>query len=95
MDGIERDGGAELRRPDACPACRGDTLLRILYGFPTQDAFERIVAGEAVSGGCSMEPWQPDWQCQSCGHRWFDPEDPAKQEFEALAGRVRRLWRRS
>jgi len=43
--------------------------------------FER---GEAVLDGCFIQPWAPDWECADCRHRWFDPEDPAKQEMEEL-----------
>ena len=53
-----------------CPTCRQKTGVNILYGFPTEEAFEQAERNEAVLGGCMQELVAPDRQCLSCGHQW-------------------------
>jgi hypothetical protein len=43
-----------------------------------------VKRGETVLGGCMVAPGQPDWECSSCRHRWYDPQDPAHQRVDAL-----------
>ena len=78
----------EFRKPMICPQCRGAEIKRILYGRPNEESLERIQGGEAVSGGCFVRPWQPDWQCLGCGHEWYDESDPAKVELEKIISRI-------
>ena len=49
---------------------------------------EMIQKGEAISGGCFVRPWQPDWHCAGCGHEWYDENDPAKVELEKTLSRI-------
>jgi hypothetical protein len=83
----------ELRKPAECPKCHGRDIRRILYGFPTDEAFAMVDRGEAVLGGCVVFDWMPDWECHDCRHRWFDPDDPAKQEMESLSARIQEKLR--
>ena len=60
-----------------CPQCQQKAVLqRILYGMPGEDFdYTRF-----ASGGCLIEPGQPDIACKECGwsgHRGFleDPEN--------------------
>jgi len=71
-----------------CPACHCAEIKRILYGRPGPSAMEEIERGEAISGGCFAFAGQPDWQCAACRHRWFDADDPGKQEIEAFLRRI-------
>ena len=59
-------------------------MKRIYYGRPLPEAAEKIFRREAVGGGCFVRPWMSDWHCAMCRHEWFEADDPAKQELEAL-----------
>ena len=50
-----------------CPACGSSNRLRILYGFPTPEAFEASERGEFALGGCVIGPESPDYECRDCG----------------------------
>ena len=58
-----------LRKPRKCPHC-GGKVVRILYGEPTQEAFEAAERGEFVLGGCCINELSPDWECLGCGHQF-------------------------
>ena len=68
----------ELRRPKNCPRCGSSKFVEILYGRPTQEAMDEVDRGEIVLGGCFLMPDQADWECTTCGHQWFDADDPAR-----------------
>jgi hypothetical protein len=78
----------QLRRPISCPKCRGREIRLILYGHPAAEALGMVWRGEACLGRRSIARWLPDWRCHDCGHEWFDPADPAKQELERLVERI-------
>lgn len=84
----------ELRKPESCPNCSGADIRRICYGRPLPEPLEKAQRGEVVLGGRFIQPWSPDWECQNCRHRWFDPDDPGKQEIEALPERILERARR-
>ena len=75
-----------LRRPDSCPACEGRQVRQIYYGYPPDPIWKLMEEGVLVPGGCGLEPWQPDWECRDCGHRWFDEQDPAKMTVDPENG---------
>lgn len=61
-----------LRKPHKSKNC-GGTVLQILYGFPTQAAFEEAEAGKPVLGGCCISESHneiADWVCKECGQRY-------------------------
>ena len=74
----------ELRRPKNCPKCGSTEFVGILYGRPTPEALDAVDRGEIALGGCFLLPGQPDWKCMSCGHRWFDPDDPERIRRDRL-----------
>lgn len=43
-----------------------------------------IERGEAVLGSCFQNRKWNDWHCMNCHYEWFNPNDPARQEIEAL-----------
>ena len=50
-----------------CPRCGSTDAVRILYGMPTEDAFEASERGEFVLGGCVIGDESPDFECRGCG----------------------------
>jgi hypothetical protein len=57
------------QKPDKarpCPICGGDVVI-IVRGFPGPEHLELVQRGEAVLGGCEVEPGQPDGVCRDCG----------------------------
>jgi hypothetical protein len=81
---MSKNSMSKLRKPDTCPKCAGKTILHICYGIPNKEAWELIDSGQGTLGGCFITPWMSDWECGSCHHRWFDSDDPVKQEMEQL-----------
>jgi len=53
-----------------CPACKQKTGVDILYGLPTEEAFEMADRGEIVLGGCILPINGPERKCIPCGHEW-------------------------
>lgn len=74
----------ELRKPQNCPRCGSSRLIRILYGRPTAEGMEAVDREEYVLGSCFVHPNQPDWECMTCRHQWFDAEDPARIRRDQL-----------
>ncbi|WP_197471883.1 MULTISPECIES: hypothetical protein [Methylomonas] len=44
--------------------------MDILYGMPTEQAFEMAGRGEVVLGGCCVDLEGSERECTSCGHQW-------------------------
>ncbi|ERJ11906.1 hypothetical protein [Haloplasma contractile] len=53
-----------------CPACRSTDTVDILYGMPTQDAYESAKRGEVVLGGCCISDVSPAKHCKECGQEF-------------------------
>jgi hypothetical protein len=67
------------KEPEVCPACGAGTVAYILYGHPSDEAWEAEEAGELVLGGCCVSEDDPCWQCTSCGVQIY-PEGAALEE---------------
>jgi len=78
----------ELRKPESCPRCGGRAIKRIVGGRPSEEGWAMIERGEAIAGTCFASLDRPDWHCAVCGHQWFDPTDPARQEVDELFRRI-------
>jgi len=62
------DGGATKPELRTCPRCREKvTPLRIVYGYPTGETFERAARGEIRLGGCVVGFEDPEFCCPACG----------------------------
>ena len=53
-----------------CPNCREKAGVDILYGMPTELAFEMAGRGEVVLGGCCVDLEGPERECTACGYQW-------------------------
>lgn len=59
----------------ACPKC-GAPAVPILYGEPSEEAFEAKVRGEIVIGGCTIDldedgrATNPAYRCKRCRHEF-------------------------
>lgn len=56
--------------PQLCPQCGSERIRPILWGYPTDEAFERAERGEFVLGGCVVTPNAPNTACLDCQARW-------------------------
>jgi hypothetical protein len=56
------------RPPLACPRCKTDRAIRIVYGEPAPDVFEAADRGEIEIGGCVVTEDSPARRCKACGH---------------------------
>ena len=84
--------GTPVRQPDRCPQCHGVRIQPIVYGYPTKETLAAAQRGELVLGGCSSEPWLPEWNCAACGHQWLEGNDLEKQEWEEMLDFVRQKF---
>ena len=47
-----------------CPEChKNDKVVPVVFGLPTNEAFEQVDRGEIVLGGC-MHPGIQTWYCK-------------------------------
>lgn len=54
------------KKKKTCPLChKTDQVIPIIYGFPSDELFQKAEKGELKLGGCMMEPSNPDWYCKS------------------------------
>lgn len=55
-----------------CPQCKSTSIAEILWGFPPISDFlqEEIKKKNIVLGGCIITDNDPQWECNSCHHRW-------------------------
>ena len=53
-----------------CPDCNSREVVRILYGFPSQEASDAAERGEVALGGCVINDDDPEWRCRVCGRRF-------------------------
>lgn len=53
-----------------CSSCRQKAGVDILYGDPTELAFEMAGRDEVVLGGCCCPVDGPERECTACGHQW-------------------------
>ena len=56
-----------MEKPEKCPKCKSDKVLRITCGFLTPDL---PIAADEFPGGCSET--EPKWHCADCKWEW-DP----------------------
>jgi len=54
------------RKPRKCPKCGKTTVVKILYGMPTEEALRLLEQEKLVIGGCCITEKSPDWACTNC-----------------------------
>ncbi|WP_168625685.1 MULTISPECIES: hypothetical protein [unclassified Cryobacterium] len=59
-----------MARLVVCPECGQRGGVRIVWGMPAGEDFERAERGEIILGGCLLTGNDPDWSCRECGHLW-------------------------
>ena len=56
-----------------CPSCGDYSVVRIAYGFPSQDLMDAASLGLAIIGGCVISEFNPKSACTSCD--WIERID--------------------
>ncbi len=64
------------RPPAQCPRCGSTDTVRIVYGYPTQEAVEAAKRDEIRLGGCLITGHDPTRQCRACGRRFSTRRSP-------------------
>jgi hypothetical protein len=54
-----------------CPQCGSEDVVKIVYGYPTEETLEKAEAGEVHLGGCVIGHFDPNRYCKHCGHEWL------------------------
>ncbi len=47
-----------------CPEGHKDSIIPILYGFPSEEMFEQSDSGIISLGGCEVSMCDPNWWCK-------------------------------
>ncbi|WP_075979941.1 hypothetical protein [Bacillus massilinigeriensis] len=68
-----------------CPKCESKNTIRILYGMPTHEVFQKAEAGEIKLGGCSILVGGPEYYCKECEHEW-NKEDALEAAYDKIKG---------
>ena len=55
------------KQPEQCPACGEREGVRIVWGMPGPDGFDR---NDVIFGGCVRPLDPPTTRCRACGHEW-------------------------
>ena len=50
-------------KPRKCQKCGKTTVVKILYGMPTEEALRLLEQEKLVIGGCCITEKSPDWAC--------------------------------
>jgi hypothetical protein len=45
-------------------------VVRIVYGYPSEELREEAERGEVALGGCCVTGDDPTHLCRACEHRW-------------------------
>lgn len=53
-----------------CPKCGSKNSVKIIYGFPDNEAFEKAQAGKIKLGGCILFEGNPEYYCRDCEYEW-------------------------
>ena len=54
-----------------CPKCsKKDSIVPIVYGYPSPEMIDDFDDGNVSLGGCSISDESPDYECNACGNKW-------------------------
>ena len=56
--------------PETCPRCGAAEFVPVIYGYPSSEGREAILAGEAAAGRCAIPNHAPVRECLRCGGLW-------------------------
>ena len=55
-----------MENQDKCPKCGSTEFIPIVYGYPSEKAFEKSRKGEIILGGCCVDNDSKKKVCKSC-----------------------------
>lgn len=58
---------ARKTTPTRCPSCGGNSVVPIVYGYPSHETMEAAARGEFVLGGCIVDLFDATRRCRECG----------------------------
>ena len=60
-----------------CPKCGKSWIAEIFWGLPAdmESLEEELEKKEITLGGCIVTDHDPEWECNSCYHRWGERID--------------------
>lgn len=73
-----------------CPKCESKNTLKIIFGLPTPEAFQKEEAGEIKLGGCCIMIGGPEYYCNVCQHEWNKDEaiDAAYNKIKGIKASI-------
>lgn len=73
-----------------CPICQARKGVRLLWGYPSDEAMVLANKGEVELGGCIVLNTALDRHCLSCEHRWESSKHPECEPASGKRGGGRR-----
>ena len=79
-------GGIVWKLTSNCPSCNSKDVARIFWGEPADSEmiFKKIKEKKIVLGGCIVTDNDPEWECNSCHHRWGQRYDCDKSSDDSF-----------
>jgi hypothetical protein len=68
-----------------CPKCGSLNTVKILYGFPTYEAFLLSKEGKIKLGGCCVTGSDPEFFCKDCENEWTK-QDAVNHAYNQIRG---------
>ena len=61
----------KFQNGNQCPEClTKDSILKIQYGYPSNEGVIKADKGEIKLGGCTIDDNNPDYHCNNCNYEW-------------------------
>jgi len=68
-----------------CPRCCSLSVIKIIYGMPTHDAFLMAEEGKIKLGGCCITDLDPEYYCKDCENEW-DRQTSVDKAYNEIIG---------
>ena len=68
-----------------CPRCGSLSVIKIIYGMPTHDAFLMAEEGKIKLGGCCITDLDPEYYCKDCENEW-DRQTSVDKAYNEIIG---------
>lgn len=68
-----------------CPKCGSLSVIKIIYGMPTHDAFLMAEEGKIKLGGCYITDSDPEYYCKNCENEW-DRRTSIEKAYSEIIG---------
>ena len=65
----------------ACPKCKSNMIIDIVYEFPSEEMSDQTDINKIALVGCILDPCNPEFKCKSCGEEFGGLDKFLNDEF--------------